>query len=358
MALSGVTPVAFGFDAIATAFHFLSGADWGGHGRDQHGRPPYSGSVLASFGAPRPPVNMILGLLLEALRTAGSVAERRSLRAVCVTHDHDVDLRRFVGRVKGVVQRRPRRFLPYLVRGTQTLSQLLAWEARIRVTPTVFAWGTKPAGPADMNTDTRALSAALVTAGIETELALHASYYTDTGRCSLRHQIQGVLEASGGSIPVGVRMHALRFDLRSTGPEIEGAGLTYDSSIGYFDAAEFASGFTFPHRLYDVSRDRPTRFVEIPLFAMDETFRKYLRATGGQYESVLSAAGDQIVSEDGVLTLLFHHHVADDVFAPGYGRAFRAAVEGLLGRGLQSMTARQVALERLQAYADVKVFAR
>jgi hypothetical protein len=353
--LMGNDPVEFGFDAIATAFHFLSGADWGGHGRDEFGRPRFSGSVLASSVPSRPPVNVILALLIEALRKAGAASERRSLRALCVTHDHDVDRRRFAGRVKGVVKRRPRGFLPYLVRGADTLSRLLAWERDVRVRPTVFAWGIQPAGPHDMKTDTRMLVKALAASGLEPELALHASYYSDTGRCPISDQIEGLVAAGYGAAPVGIRMHALRFDPHGMGPEIERARLTYDSSIGYVDAAEFATGFTYPHRLYDANRDQATSFIEVPLFAMDETFRKYLRASGSEFESALSAAGDRVVSEDGVLTLLFHHHMADDAFAPGYGAAFRRAVEGLLSRGLESKTVRQASLERLEAYRDVQV---
>jgi hypothetical protein len=150
-------------------------------------------------------------------------------------------------------------------------------------------------------------------------------------------------------------MHNLIFDVERTSIQIEQARLDYDSSLAYPDFPAFATGFTYPHRLYSARLGRPFRFLEVPLFAMDESFRKYLLASGDEMETAIVEGGDLVAKVGGVLTMLWHHHLGDDRFAMGYGDRLRSSVTRLRDLGLRLTTVTDAVGRRRAAYARALV---
>jgi len=355
----GHSPVTITFDLIATAFFFLAGLDTQSRGLDVAGRPRYVGSVMASLRSRVPPVNALLEVLADALRRAGARLVRPDAPGLCVTHDHDVTLRSLRGRLWGALRQLGGAppALSYIVHGVNTLEELTRWESQNQVPSTTFAWAGPSRGPLDRSTDTIGLARVLRPEDTRVEVALHASSHTLTSDWSLERQARDLVELVGIR-PRGVRMHNLIFDIERTSIQIEEARLDYDSSLAYPDFPAFATGFTYPHRLYSARLGRPFQFLEVPLFAMDESFRKYLLAPADEMEAAIVEAGDLVAVYGGTLTLLWHHHLGDDRFASGYGRRLRSSVMRLRERGLRPTTVSDAVRKRRAAYARVLVRVR
>ena len=354
--IDGFNPVVIRFDLIATAFFFLSGCDISHRPPDPLGRRRYSGSVLASLRPSVPPVNALVGVLEAAIRHAGGNVAILRDPMLCVSHDHDVTSRGVRGRIRGALSAlgSPSDVLRYIAFGEDTLHALIEWEREHEIQPTTFAWAGHARGALDWVGDTRALLNSLRRSGFAEEIALHASHYTEAEEWSLERQVEA-LTSRIGIRPSGVRLHNLRYDIAHMSPQVEAARLAYDSSVAYPDAPEFATGFTYPHRLFSVEHDRPFEFMEVPLYLMDETFRKYLRARPLQMRDAILEAGEVVATWGGCLTILWHHHIGDDRFARGYREAFQSAVVQLMMKGLPSVPLVRAAESRRAAYARIDV---
>jgi hypothetical protein len=152
-----------------------------------------------------------------------------------------------------------------------------------------------------------ALAAALErTAAAGLEVALHASYRARERPGAIAEEAEPLVGAQG------LRHHYLRSAPERLAAELRGAGLRYDSSIGWPSLPGLRAGTPYPYRLWDPERREPGGW-ELPLAVMDATLaeERYL-ALGpqGAYEAAVTAL-EPVAEHGGAVALLWHppsHH--------------------------------------------------
>lgn len=306
-AIEGGAAITITFDLIASAFHFLSGGDvFGGRGRV--GRPGYSGSMLASLRPPVPPANALVSVLAQAIRDAGARVDSRRKPTLCLTSE---------------------------VRGLASPDER-AWKREMGVAETLFVTPERvKVGPAP---DDRV------------EFGLGA-----TSASSLDEQ-GAELAAHTGLRPRGVRLPDLRPGIDALLYAIDAAGFEYDSSLAYPDAADFPTGFTFPHRLFSVERARPSRFVELPLFAAVGPLRRHLRASAAELHAAVIDGGSVVAKSGGTLAVSWGE--IRDVRDHEHREARRASIGALVESGFSSMSMSEAIDTRRAAYDALRIEVR
>lgn len=122
---------------------------------------------------------------------------------------------------------------------------------------------------------------------------------------------------------LGNRFHFLLYQPEQTGTIIEKANLSYDSTIGFSEFPGFRNSFCFPFQPYDISNDRPYRFIEIPLNVMDGTLRKNLHLDPSKIMTTIDPLLSEVKKFGGVLTILWHNTHFSDYKYEGWGKAYR-----------------------------------
>ena len=111
-------------------------------------------------------------------------------------------------------------------------------------------------------------------------LGLHGSYQSIIEKSSLRRESTLIQKALAVK-PRGGRQHWLRFGQHGKFFEtVAGAGLTYDSTLGFAETAGFRNGASFAFPPYDFKNERAYPFLEIPLVLMDGSLEAAARASG------------------------------------------------------------------------------
>jgi hypothetical protein len=75
--------------------------------------------------------------------------------------------------------------------------------------------------------------------------------------------------------PVGGRQHFLRWENPTTWQAWSDAGLEYDSTLHFPDAAGFRSGACFEHSVFNLTARRTLPLRERPLVVMDASLLQY-----------------------------------------------------------------------------------
>lgn len=131
-------------------------------------------------------------------------------------------------------------------------------------------------------------------------------------------------------VPVaGGRFHYLNFDITSGFDLLAGQGLRYDSTLGFAEAPGFRNGIAFPFAPYDFARNHPYPLLEIPLMAMDTTFRSYQHTPLPEILPAVSALLEETIKFNGCLTVLWHNAY----FSPHKFAGWREIYEGILQEG-------------------------
>lgn len=111
------------------------------------------------------------------------------------------------------------------------------------------------------------------------EIGLHPSYatYLDPSRVAAEWAaLQRACVAEGvEQESFGGRQHYLRWRNPATWRAWEGAGLAWDSSLGFADRSGFRCGTSRSYPAFDLERRRPLALRERPLVAMDATLLGY-----------------------------------------------------------------------------------
>jgi hypothetical protein len=112
------------------------------------------------------------------------------------------------------------------------------------------------------------------------ELGVHPSFctYRDAARTSEEFaRLLEVAEAEGvRQKEWGGRQHFLRWVNPETWRNWEAAGLSYDSTLGYWEAVGFRTGTCHAYRVFDLQERRPLRLRELPFQVMDGTLLSVL----------------------------------------------------------------------------------
>ena len=163
----------------------------------------------------------------------------------------------------------------------------------------------------------------LISAGCE--IGLHGiDAWADTSRAS--DELKEIKKITG-SQEIGVRMHWLYFDEQSP-MTLEGAGASYDSTVGYNETIGYRAGTTQAYRFLG-TRD----LIELPLHVMDTAlfFPAYLDVSADEAHKRVGKMVDNAVRFGGTLTVNWH----DRSIAPErlWGDFYLGLVAELKARG-------------------------
>ena len=118
-------------------------------------------------------------------------------------------------------------------------------------------------------------------------VALHGSYTSVVDRGTLNDDANALAIAVRRRA-FGNRQHWLRFDHHNKlFDAVEGAGLLYDSTLGFTETIGFRNGACFAFPPYNFAKEAPHSFLEIPLVVMDGNLEAACRRSG---EAPLRAA--------------------------------------------------------------------
>ena len=130
----------------------------------------------------------------------------------------------------------------------------------------------------------------------------------------------------------GGRQHYLRWESPTTWANWEGAGLDYDSTVGFADRIGFRAGTCHEYRAFDVRARHPLGLRERPLLAMDQTLLDYMGlGPDAALEAVLDVAAE-CRRAAGTFTLLWHN----SMLPTAAQRAWYEAMIGALAQASSS----------------------
>ena len=127
----------------------------------------------------------------------------------------------------------------------------------------------------------------------------------------------------------GGRFHYLCFDITKTFDILENAGIQYDSTLGFAELPGFRNGCCFPFQPYNIREDRPYQLIEIPLIAMDATYRSYMKLPLSDVLADIRQLRDTVRDFGGCLTVLWHNNY----FTPYKFAGWRELYEDILQMG-------------------------
>ena len=181
------------------------------------------------------------------------------------------------------------------------------------------------------------------TAAAGLEVALHASYRARERPGAVAEEAELLAGARG------LRHHYLRSAPDRLAAELRGAGLRYDSSIGWPSLPGLRAGTPYPYRLWDPEAREPGGW-ELPLAVMDATLaeERYL-ALGpeGAYEAAVAAL-EPVAEHGGAVALLWHPPSHHPRLSSGFDRVYRRLLAWIDARGGWAGTAAET-LDRWEA---------
>ncbi len=307
-------------------------------GRDSSGRIPYSESVFSQQKlSPRKPQAHLLmawmqnsicnGNSTEALPRASSPVRGIDHLVVC-SHDIDfyyVNTRSTVARLLKnlAISYRPYRSWSYFASNAMLMLDVVTGKKVGHYLPSlleasdVFEFQStlfvvsRHGSRRDPNYRVKDLAAELENASRRGfAVAVHGSYSSVVEATTLVAEAAALQKVIGRK-PRGNRLHWLRFDRHEKLFEsVENAGLAFDSTLGFSEAAGFRNGACFAFPPYDFKSERPYNFLEIPLVLMDGNIEAAARASGERPQEI----ADEVLRESrklgwGGIATLWHNPI-------------------------------------------------
>ncbi|WP_202320062.1 polysaccharide deacetylase family protein [Archaeoglobus neptunius] len=182
------------------------------------------------------------------------------------------------------------------------------------------------------------------------EVGLHGSFESYRDFKKLKNELM-VLEEVLGEKVCGTRQHNLNLEIPETWKYHEKLGLIYDTTLGFNSCAGFRWGTSFPFHPLDAESGRALDLLEIPLVVEDIALFSYEKP----WKEFLEIAR-KVESYEGVLTILWHHSVFNDLEFPEWGDMYRKIVEYCLNRDAWVATGCEIARWwREREISDVRV---
>lgn len=160
------------------------------------------------------------------------------------------------------------------------------------------------------------------------ETGLHGHFGSPFDSESL-HQATGNMPWN----PLGGRFHYLHFDPLRTFDYLDAAGLKYDTTLGFAEQPGFRHGVAWPFFPYDFKLQRARPVLEIPLIAMDTSYRSYLGQRPEQAKPGLQQLFRETEKFGGCLTILWHNNYFTGYKFAGWGELYQELLKEGKNRG-------------------------
>ena len=142
--------------------------------------------------------------------------------------------------------------------------------------------------------------------------------------------------------PLGGRFHYLHFDPLRTFGYLDQAGLKYDSTLGFAEQPGFRHGTTFPFYPYNFEQQKPWPVLEVPLIAMDTTYRSYLGQEPADAKNGLLKLLAEAERFGGCLTLLWHNNYFTNYKFAGWSPLYEEILREGKNRGAWMTSAEKI----------------
>jgi hypothetical protein len=284
-------------DWLAEIFEWISCADeYSVTARDSVGRIPFEKSIFARYQLEErtPYAALAMWFLQQAIcRLVPAAGERPRSPDIDLTHaivcSHDVDfiplgylstlarlaknalisLKRSPSGALGIAARAVR-FALGGVNPLRNIEQLAFWEHVCGITSS-FNFIVRHVHRRDANYQIESqsvmgLAERLQSLGMAVDV--HGSYTSLDTENGLAGEFE--ILRKFGFPALGSRQHWLRFSLDTLVPALERAGALFDSSLGWQSHIGFRAGACFPFPPYNFAKERPAKFLELPLAVMDQ----------------------------------------------------------------------------------------
>lgn len=162
------------------------------------------------------------------------------------------------------------------------------------------------------------------------EVGLHGSPESAFDPEALQKELNQLRQL--GFDPKGFRTHYLNFDYQKSFTILENAGLTFDSTLGYWENIGFRAGTSFPFFPFNLAENRPFRVLEIPLIVMDTTLYslKAMNLRPRQAKRTIFQLIDLAAEYQSHVSLLWHNTTFDPVDFPATGSLYWKTIERAL----------------------------
>ena len=168
------------------------------------------------------------------------------------------------------------------------------------------------------------------------EVGLHGSFHSFIDFETFKSEKEDLQTVLGDRI-WGVRQHNLNLRIPDTWIIQNKAGLAYDTTLGCNDSIGFRWGTCFPFRFCHNNAAEPMDLIEIPLIVEDTA---YFRSKD-PWKDFLEIA-DSVKNVHGIMTLLWHHSVFNEIEFPGWGPAYEQMIDFCLKKDAWITTAKEI----------------
>jgi len=168
------------------------------------------------------------------------------------------------------------------------------------------------------------------------EIGLHGSFYSYKDPNKLREEKE-MLESILGAKVEGIRQHNLNLEIPQTWQIHEKLGFEYDSTLGFNDRVGFRWGICYPFHPVD-GEGRPLKLLEIPLAIEDIALFRYDNPW-----AVCMKMIEEVERKGGVLTVLWHHSVFNELEFPGWAEIYEKLIRVCKEKGAWITTAGEIA---------------
>jgi hypothetical protein len=169
------------------------------------------------------------------------------------------------------------------------------------------------------------------------EIGLHASYRARDEPGQIAAEAR---ELPSNSLLQGLRHHYLRSAPEGLAGELRGAGLRYDSSIGWPSQPGLRAGTPYPYRLWDSELREPGAW-ELPLVLMDATLaeERYLGLGPDEAFELAVETLEPVAEHGGAVAILWHPPSHHPILSKGYDRLYLRLLRWIEERGGRTGTA-------------------
>lgn len=143
-----------------------------------------------------------------------------------------------------------------------------------------------------------------------------------------------------GATVLGQRQHYLNFHPSQLFDEVERAGLSYDTSVGYNDISGARAGTYFPYRPFNLATGRAHSFWEIPFVLMDTTLATTCRFSPAQALEHSQAILARVAQARGCVAIIWHLEQLSGLVDPGFDRSYYDLLDWIRAQGGAMVTGR------------------
>jgi hypothetical protein len=179
------------------------------------------------------------------------------------------------------------------------------------------------------------------------EIGFHSGYEAGGNPDLMRSEYGKLCNRVGQHIDVH-RSHYLRYNEGITFPMLEQLGVKVDSSVAWADHTGFRAQTCRPYPLFDISSNKELGVLEIPLSVMDTQSFGYMKLDAEDAIDDSITLVNTVKRHAGVMVWNFHHHIYDDVDAPGWYQLLDTAFD--MGMSSQITTFKKIYEENAYNY--------